>query len=186
MNTFVKIPFLAIAVAFLPVMAEAQGRTPRTDSAAVGADVGIFRPSDDALEPGLSLDGFYEYYLSPRTSLRLGVGWTNPEFEFEPDESLRYVRVGGDLIYNWEYGAIHPFAGAGLGLYILQPRENGNDIFDSESKLGGVLLGGVELFTSNTVSVKGEVSYHLISNVDNFGPANPDGLKVSIGLKKYF
>jgi hypothetical protein len=49
-----------------------------------------------------------------------------------------------------------------------------------------VLLGGVELFTSNTVSVKGEVSYHLISNVENFGPRNPDGLKVTIGLKKYF
>lgn len=185
MKTFFKIPYLAIALALCPVMAEAQ-RTPRTDSAAVGGDVGIFRPSSDALDPALSLDGFYEYYLSPRTSVRLGVGWTNPEFESDPDESLRHVRVGGDLIYNWEYGAIHPFAGAGLGLYILQPRENGDDIADSESKLGGVLLGGVELFTSNTVSVKGEVSYHLISNVDNFGPRNPDGLKVSIGLKKYF
>jgi hypothetical protein len=36
------------------------------------------------------------------------------------------------------------------------------------------------------VSVKGEVSYHLISNVENFRPRNPDGLKVTIGLKKYF
>jgi hypothetical protein len=34
--------------------------------------------------------------------------------------------------------------------------------------------------------VKGEASYHLISNVDGFGPGNPDGLKLTIGLKKYF
>jgi hypothetical protein len=47
-----------------------------------------------------------------------------------------------------------------------------------------VLLGGAEFFTSNTMSVKGEISYHLISNVDHFGPANPDGLKLTIGLMK--
>jgi hypothetical protein len=167
-------------------MAEAQGRTPRTDSAAVGVDVGVFRPSDDVLEPSLSLDGFYEYYMSPRTSLRLGAGWTEPEYDPDPNETLRYIRVGGDLIHNWEGGAIHPFVGAGLGIYILQPRLNGNDRADSESKLGGVLLGGLEFFTSNTVAVKAEASYHLISNVDVFGPRNPDGLKLTIGLKKYF
>ena len=58
-----------------------------------------------------------------------------------------------------------------------------------ESKLGGVLLGGIEYFTSNTVSIKGEASYHLISNADGFagrGPRNPDGFKLTIGLKKYF
>lgn len=186
MTTFFKIPLIVMAVALLPTMAEAQRRVPRTDSAAVGGDVGLFRPSDDALKPSISLDGFYEYYLSPRTSVRLGVGWTNPEYDVEPDQTLRYVRVGGDVIYNWEGGAIHPFVGAGLGLYVLQPRENGNSVADSESKLGGVLLGGLEFFTSDTVSIKGEASYHLISNVDRFGPANPDGLKLSIGVKKYF
>ena len=53
----------------------------------------------------------------------------------------------------------------------------------------GVLLGGIEYFTSNTVSIKGEASYHLISNADGFagrGPRNPDGFKLTIGLKKYF
>jgi hypothetical protein len=185
MTRFFKLPLLALVIALFPQTAEAQ-RTPRTDSAAVGGEIGVFRPAADALEPSLSLDGFYEYYLSPRTSLRLGLGWTDPGDQRESDESLRYIRIGGDLIYNWEGGTIHPFVGAGLGVYILQPVEDGDDAGDSESKLGGVLLGGVELFTSNTVSVKGEVSYHLISNVDNFRPRNPDGLKLTIGLKKYF
>ena len=186
MKTFVTIPLLVLLAAFIPAMAEAQGRTPRTDSAAIGGDIGIFRPSDDELKPNVSLDGFYEYYLSPRTSLRLGLGWTNPEYDRDPEATVRHIRIGGDLIYNWEGGAIHPFVGAGAGVYIMEPRRNGDSLADSDSKLGAVLLGGAEFFTSNTVSVKGEVSYHLISNVDNFGPQNQDGLKFSIGLKKYF
>lgn len=189
MRPFMKLPLIAIVLALVPSMAFAQ-RTPRTGSAAVGGDVGVFRPASDALDPSLSLDGFYEYYLSPRTSLRLGLGWTNPEYAFEGDESLRYVRIGGDVIYNWEGGAIHPFVGAGLGVYLLQRREDGDDIGNSEGRLGGVLLGGIEYFTSDTVSLKGEASYHLISNPDGpfggRGPRNPDGFKLSVGLKKYF
>ena len=188
MKTSVRLPLIAILASLLPSVAAAQ-RTPTTDSAAIGGEIGVFRPDADPLDPALTLDGFYEYYVSPRTSLRLGLGWTSPEYAFDPDESLRYVRFGGDIIYNWEGGTIHPFVGAGLGVYILQRRENGDDIGDSESKLGGVLLGGIEYFTSNTVSIKGEASYHLISNADGFagrGPRNPDGFKLTIGLKKYF
>jgi hypothetical protein len=186
MNTLLKLPLIAVVIALVPAVAQAQGRTPHTGSAAVGGELGVFRPSDDQLESGLSLDGFYEYYLSPRDSVRLGLGWMNPGYKGAGDANLRYIRVGGDLIHNWEGGTVHPFVGAGLGLYILEPRLDGDSLADSESKLGGVLLGGAEFFTSDTVSVKGEVSYHLISNVDNFGPENPDGLKLTIGLKKYF
>lgn len=185
MKSVFKLPIIAAAIALLPSVAEAQ-RTPTTDSAAIGADVGVFRPSDDDLDSGLSLDGFYEFYMSPRVSVRLGLGWTNPGYDGAGDVNLRYVRVGGDLIHNWEGGTIHPFVGAGLGVYIMEPRANGDSIAESESKLGGVLLGGLEMFTSNTVAIKGEVSYHLISNVDEFGPENPDGLKITLGLKKYF
>jgi hypothetical protein len=178
--------FVALALLALPSMVQAQGRVPSTDSAAVGVDIGVFMPSSDQLERSLSLDGFYEYYFAPRTSVRLGLGWTSPEFEVEPDTSVRHIRVGGDLIYNWEGGAIHPFVGAGLGIYILQAREDGNDVGDSDANLGGVLLGGVEFFTGRATAVKAEASYHLISNREGFGPQNPDGFKLSVGLKMYF
>lgn len=186
MKRLIASSFIGVALVALPSMVQAQGRVPTTESGAIGGDVGIFMPRSDELNPGLSLDGYYEYYFAPRTSIRLGLGWTNPEFERDPDANMRHIRVGGDLIYNWEGGTIHPFVGAGLGLYILEPRADGNALFDSESKLGGVLLGGFEFFTGRTTAVKAEASYHLISNVDNFGPRNPDGLKLSVGLKKYF
>ena len=172
---------LAMSIVLAPAAVSAQ--TPRTDSAAVGADVGLFLPRADFLKSGLEVDGFYEYYLSPRTSIRLGGGWMNPKLETEDDDSIRYFRVGGDLVHNWEGGSVHPFAGAGLGVYFLQPKDNGDSFGDQETKLGGSLFGGAEFFTSNTVAFKAEAKYHLISNPDGF---NPDGFSLTVGLKKYF
>lgn len=173
---------LAIVLA-VPSLALAQRRVPATESAAIGADVGLFLPREEALDMGPALEGFYEYYFAPRTSVRVGLGWANPEFDREEDDSLRYVRIATDVVYNWEGGAIHPFVGAGLGVYFLQLRDNDRNLGDSESKLGGTVFGGLEFFTTRSVSVKAEARYHLISDLDSL---NPDGLALTIGIKKYF
>jgi hypothetical protein len=174
---------LILATSMVSISSPALAQTPRTDSAAVGADVGVFLPRADFLKSGIELDGFYEYYLSPRTSIRLGGGWMNPKDELEDDDSVRYFRLGGDLVYNWEGGSIHPFAGAGLGVYFLQEKDNGDNFGDQETKFGGTLFGGAEFFTSNTLAFKAEAKYHVVSNADGF---NPDGLSLTVGLKKYF
>lgn len=173
---------LAIVLA-VPSLALAQRRVPATESAAIGADVGLFLPREEALDMGPALEGFYEYYFAPRTSVRVGLGWANPEFDREEEDSLRYVRIATDVVYNWEGGAIHPFVGAGLGVYFLQLRDNDRNLGDSESKLGGTVFGGLEFFTTRSVSVKAEARYHLISDLDSL---NPDGLALTIGIKKYF
>ena len=181
MKIFVRSSILAIALALAPSVTFAQ--TPRTDSAAVGGDIGVFIPRADGLDNGLNLEGFYEYYLSPRTSVRLGLGWMNPKSEFEDEDSIRYIRVAGDIVRNWEGGNVHPFVGAGVGIYFLQQKDNGESIGDSETKFGGTIFGGAEFFLNNTTAVKGEARYHIIANVGDF---NPDGLALTIGLKKYF
>ena len=163
--------------------AAAQGRVPAADSGAVGGDVGIIVPRSEALGTGPVLEGFYEYYFTPRTSLRIGLGWANPSFDRDEDDSLRLLRVPVDVVYNWEGGVVHPFVGAGLGIYFVQPKDNGESAADSETKLGTTIFGGVEYFTGRAVSVKGEARYHLLGDV--FG-VNPGGLAVTIGLKTYF
>jgi hypothetical protein len=185
MARFFKFSLIAIAVLLIPENAQAQRRTPATDSAAIGGEVGLFFPRDHQFDSGIDLSGFYEYYMSPRTSLRLGLGWMNPQYDEDrdPDASVRNLRIGGDVVHNWEGGAIHPFAGAGLSVYILQQRNNGGNDGDAETKFGGNLFGGVELFTNRTTSVKGEVRYHVITDSRGF---DPDGLALTIGLKKYF
>jgi hypothetical protein len=167
----------------LPSAAAAQARMPHKDAAAIGGEVGVFLPKEDELTRGLAAEGFYEYYLSSRDSVRVGAGWLNPRFDRESDDSLRMIRIAVDLIHNWEGGAVHPFVGAGIGTYFLQLRDNGENFGDSETKFGGTILGGVEFFTSPTVSLKGEARYHIVSKVNGF---NPSGLSLTFGVKSYF
>jgi len=156
---------------------------PHKDAGALGVDVGVFLPKQDGMTTGPTVEGFYEYYLTARDSLRVGAGWANPKFEQEHSDSVRQIRIAVDLVHNWEGGAVHPFVGAGLGTYFLQGRDNGNNSGDSETKLGGTIFGGAEFFTSKTVSVKGEARYHFVTKVNDF---NPSGLALTIGLKTYF
>jgi hypothetical protein len=172
---------LAAGVFLGPTEALAQRRVPAAGSGAVIGDIGVFVPQGDALDSSVVLEGTYEYYFTPRGSLRLGLGWTDPSIV--EDHTLRTVRVAIDGVYNWERGAIHPFVGAGMGIYFFQPTVDGGDFGDSETKPGATLFGGVEFFTGRTVSVKAEGKYHLTSDV--FG-INPRGLALTIGLKKYF
>jgi opacity protein-like surface antigen len=185
MRTFFKHFILIALLTAMPATTLAQGRVPTTGSGAVGGDIGIFLARDGDLNNGLTLEGFYEYYFSPRTSVRMGLGWADPKYHThrDPDASLRHVRVAVDLLYNWEGGTVHPFVGAGIGTYFLQRKRNGQNFGDSETTLGGTLLGGVEIFTSPTVAVKAEGRYHIVPRT--FG-IDPDGFALTIGLKKYF
>ena len=182
MRTTTQRLILSAVLLTLPEPSWAQ-RVPATNSAAVGGEVGVFLPREESLTTGPTLEGFYEYYMTPRNSLRMGVGWANPKFDSESSDSLRHIRVALDTVYNWEGGAIHPFVGAGIGVYFLQFRDNGHNLGDSESKLGGTLFGGAEFFTGRRTSVKAEARYHLVQNIGGF---NPDGLALTIGLKQYF
>jgi hypothetical protein len=167
----------------LAVTAAAQGRVPTTDSGAIGGDIGVIATRAEQLDAGLALEGFYEYYFTPRTSVRLGLGWANAPFEREEDDSIRTLRVPIDLVYNVEGGQVHPFLGAGLGIYFLQPRDNGESSGDSETKLGATIFGGAEFFTGDALSIKGEARYHVVG--DAFG-LDQGGLAATIGIKAYF
>jgi hypothetical protein len=174
---------VAVVMLATPAGAGAQGRMPHKGASAVGGEVGIFLPKEDELTTGPVVEGFYEHYLTARESLRIGAGWLNPKREGESEDSLRQVRIYGDLVHNWEGGAVHPYLGAGLGIYFLQFRDNGEDAGDSETKFGGTVFGGAEFFTSKTFSVKGEARYHVVTKVNEF---NPSGLSLTFGVKSYF
>jgi hypothetical protein len=171
------------ALLSLPTAVSAQGRMPHKDAGAVGAEVGVFPPRQDGMTTGPAIEGFYEHYLTARNSLRIGAGWANPKQEADSDNTMRQVRIGADLLHNWEGGAIHPFVGAGLGAYFLQPRSHGTNVGDSATKLGGTILGGVEFFTAKTFAVKGEARYHV---VQKSGSYDPSGFAFTIGVKSYF
>jgi hypothetical protein len=172
---------LLVGLAVLaPASAAAQANVPDTEMAAAGVDVGLWLPTEDALETGATLSALLEYYLTPRTSVRGTFGWADPSFAGE-NESLRQYRLAMDLQYNWERGKWHPFVGAGVGVYFVQHRENDADLGESRNEPGLGLGGGIEYFTTRTLAVKGEARYHLVK-----GEPDPSGLALTIGLKKYF
>jgi hypothetical protein len=172
-----------LVVLVIPSAAFAQARMPHKDAGAIGGEVGVFLPSQDGMTTGPALEGFYEYYLTARDSVRMGAGWANPKFERESADSMRQIRVAVDLLHNWEGGAVHPFVGAGLGSYFLQEKDNGDSVGDSQTKFGGTVFGGVEFFTSKTFSVKGEARYHAVMKANGY---DPSGLALTIGVKSYF
>lgn len=174
---------LGIAVVLcLPSVAAAQ-RMPHQNAAAIGAEGAVFLPRQSGMDMGPDFGGSFEHYITARDAVRVAGEWSNPKFEREHADSVRQVRLGADLVHNWEGGAIHPFVGAGLGAYFLQQKDNGESIGDGGTKLGGTLLGGLEFFTSKTFSVKGEARYHIVSKWNGY---DPSGLALTIGVKGYF
>ena len=110
---------LALCIAVPAQAQRREARNPHQGSSAVLGEVGLFLPTQDGMTTGPAVEGAYEYYLTARNSLRLGAGWANPKLDREHSDSTRQVRLGADLIHNWEGGAVHPFVGAGVGSYFL-------------------------------------------------------------------
>jgi opacity protein-like surface antigen len=176
---------LALAViAAAPVAASAQERSPHAGSTAVGIDVGFLVPSDDQLDKTMNVGALFEYYLTPRVSLRTGFGIADSEFQNNEINSLRQVPLRMDLNYNWEGGRWHPFVGTGVGAYFLQQKTDGRPFGDQETKFGFNLGGGAEYFLGRRLAIKGEGRYHFIENASN--GLDPSGLSLSVGLKRYF
>jgi opacity protein-like surface antigen len=156
---------------------------PDRGQVALGAEVGIFLPSDDQLDSSITGGGLMEVYLTPRVGVRGSVKAMRPEYDRGTDEQERQVRLGADVIYNWEGGRLHPFAGGGVGLHFLRFTDNGEGIGDTDTKLGASVLGGFEYFLNRAWTIKTEGRYQW---VDDKPLVDPDGFAVTFGLKRYF
>ena len=174
---------VATLLLILPTSALAQSRVPTEGSMAAGAEAGFFAPADDDLELAPIIGGFFEFYFTPRLSIRPSLMFLDPNLDLEDDDSLRQMRVGADVIYNWERGKWHPFAGGGLSIHSLRLKDNGVGFGDSENQLGVSGLGGVEYFFLPRTSLKFEGRAQFID--DAFG-IDPGGFSATAGVKWYF
>ena len=166
-----------------PTVVAGQERVPHKGTVAAGIEVGTFVPADDSFDSSLLVNGLYEYYVTPRVSLRTELGWANPGLSRSAIE-LRQIPLRLDLNYNWEGGRWHPFVGTGFGAYFLQVKNNNQPFGNSETKAGLNVGGGVEYFVHRMISFKGEARYHRIGSSQFV--QNPSGLAVTGGLKTYF
>jgi hypothetical protein len=171
---------LCASIAFaVPVAAQ----TPSTGVLAAGADIGMLFP-DDQFESTLTLDGFGEYYLTPRISVRGLFGWASPGFQGRTEDHFRQVKLLFNGVYNWERGVWHPYVTGGAGAYFVRQVLDGRNDPARETRGGINLGGGVEYFTSDVFAVKAEARWDIVSHP----PALPDatGFTLTVGMKRYF
>ena len=173
---------VACLVLMGPLLAAAQP-VPNTGQAALGGEIGLFVPADDQLDSGLVGGGLLEFYVSPRVGIRGSVMAIRSGYDRRDDDDERQVRIGADVIYNWEYGKVHPFVGAGLGVHLLRFHRDGDNEGPNDNELGGQILGGAEFFMNRKWTVKTEARYQWVADRPNL---NPDGFAVTIGVKRYF
>jgi hypothetical protein len=171
-KTVVKHFILTLILVASPSAAMAQ-RLPATDSGAIGGDGGLFM---GRLSARPTLEGFYEYYFTPRNSLRMGLGWYRPQVD------QQYLRRSARPRLQLGTGIGAP-VWRGRTRYLLPAGQILDGEITRETKLGGTLFGGIELYAKpRTASFKIEARYHAVRNTIG----NPDGLAISLGFKKYF
>ena len=161
----------------------ASAQTPDTGLIGVGGDIGVFFP-DEAFEKTFTFDGFGEFYLTPRISVRGMFSYASPGFENRTEDHFRQVRLLFNGVYNWEMGAWHPFATGGAGFYFVRQLFEGFDDPDSETRGGLNLGGGVEYFVGPAASIKGEARWDIVS--DPPGVPDATGFTLTVGYKVYF
>jgi hypothetical protein len=155
---------------------------------AIGGSLGASLPSDPSLDKGLDVAGSVEGYLTPRVSVRgqLGGAWwdiTGRHFT----GTVKPLYLDGNLVYNWEGGALHPYITAGVGMYSYRSKESG--VADgSDTKAGFNAGGGIEYFFTRDATVTGEALYHKVGAFNTPLTVFTDGSfwSLSIGMKKYF
>jgi hypothetical protein len=171
------------SLTFVLVAAPALAQTPDTGLIGAGGDIGVFFP-DDAFENTLTIDGFAEYYATPRISVRALLGWARPGFENRTEDTFRQTKLLFNGVYNWEFVEWHPFVTLGAGAYFVRQLLEDRDDPDGETRGGINFGGGVEYFTGDMTSIKAEGRWDIVSHPTGF----PDvtGFSLTIGYKRYF
>jgi hypothetical protein len=184
-----------ILAALWPQPAAAQPEYPRENTVAIGGGVGFLASDTGTPDVAQTLqattgnvDAFFEYYYTPRGSLRVMYGWASPEFDSTLGGSLRRQHLTFSFIYNWELGRFRPFATIGGGAYLLTRRKTGGEPDHRVNKPGGLLGWGGEYYF-RTFAVRSEMNVHILSeekSLPEFNGKTLTGFTWTFGIKVPF
>jgi len=152
-------------------------------SASIGADI----PTDPGLDKGLDVAGSIEGYLTSRVSVRGQVGaawWDIVGRNFTG--TVKPLYFDGNIVYNWEGGAVHPYVTAGIGAYRFKATEGSAE--GSDTKAGFNVGGGAEFFFTPRATFTAEALYHKVDGFNTPRGSFGDGSfwRIAMGMKAYF
>ena len=157
--------------------------------AGIGVSVGASVPSEASFDNGLEIAGNIEGYLTPRVSVRGQVAWTSWDIVGRGfTGSVKPLIIDGNVVYNWEGGAWHPYVTGGVGLYHYAFDINGLGGDPHDNKAGADLGGGIEGFLTRHTTLTGEVLYHAVQTpaVSPIATFESRFWSLRAGLKHYF
>jgi hypothetical protein len=177
---------LIILLAGMARPAAAQGITPDTGLWGLTVSAGMAAPTEDLFTSGLDVGVSLERYFTPRVSIRGQISGAFWDFKDFDEDSASPLAVTGNLVYNWEANALHPYVTAGLGVYTFRLTEANVD--ESDTNFGINLGGGLEYFLSDRDAVLGAVTMHAVSgNAEGtFGDYGTSYWTIVTGYKRYF
>ncbi len=138
-RTLTLIVMLTSTIGFATTAA-AQRRQPRTivpdeGMVAVGASIGVAVPSEISLAAGADLAAEVEDYLTPRVSIRGQLSRASFDtIGHSFNGTAHPIAFDGNVVYNWEGGAWHPYVTGGIGVYHYAFTENG--LASGDTKVG--------------------------------------------------
>lgn len=172
-----------------PSAAWAQRSVPDTGTTAIGVSIGASLPSDASLSNGPEIVGNLESYFTPRVSVRGQVAWSTWSISGRGFAgSVRPLVFDGNIVYNWDEGAWHPYVTAGAGIYHYGFNIDGLSGDQHDNNFGVDLGGGIEGFLTRDTTFTGEILYHAVSSpaVSPVSTFETHFWSLRVGLKHYF
>ena len=158
-------------------------RTPDKGVIGYGVDAGVLFP-DEAFENTFTLDGFGEYYVTPRVGIRGLSGICKPGAAGRTEDHFRQVKLLFSGVYNWEKGSWRPF-GAGRRRLLLRPAAARRRHDPPGETRGGLNFGGgAEYLLNNESAIKIELRWDVVSHP--FLLPDASGASITVGYKRYF
>ena len=148
-----------------------------------GFDGGVLFP-DAQFESTFTLDGFGEFYLTPRISVRGMLAWSSPGVDGFTEDHFRQVKLlfGGN--YNWIYKKWRPFGGGGAGAHFVRLKLDSQQDPEGESRGGIYFGGGTDYILNDESAIKVEFRWDFVS--DPPGLPDASGQTLTIGYKRFF
>jgi hypothetical protein len=180
------IPCAAAVLILLGMAPGTQAQSVRTPDKGVigyGGNLGVLFP-DDAFENTLTIDGFGEYYVTPRVSVRTTLAFESPGLNGRTEDHFREVKLLFAGVYNWEKGSWRPFATFGTGFYFVRLHLENTTDPPGETRGGINLGGGTEFILNHESSIKTELRWDIVSHP--FPLPDATGATLTFGYKRYF
>jgi hypothetical protein len=143
---------------------------------AAGVDAGATFPFGAGYDTGWGLDASFDYYVARLFAVRASAGYARSSTEFA--DPFTRASLLGSAVFQFENGALRPYARAGLGVYVVSP-----PVGATRTRVGVHAGGGLEWFFKPTTSLTGEILVHVLPSTED---RSTSALDLTVGIRRYF